>query len=244
MKEYSLWHLFALNYANQAHYCGSRFNEEQAKRFYDELKYEIIDSEFWKDIYYCLAEENYGQYLPHKFEIETLKTEQRTALHEAGHAVAAIQLGLDLQDIGSVTVVPKAQMNGSFSINEMQSNIFEVHRDIVINCSGYGALRALGFPEDYACTGCDDDFDKSEILIANWKLTSLNYWKNLATKFLSIPKNASALQVVADSLIKYKILGPEYTQILIRAELGLYTHDFLEDFKVHCQQMGQSYWLL
>ncbi|MCX7209744.1 MAG: hypothetical protein NTZ99_05070, partial [Burkholderiales bacterium] len=126
---------------------------------------------------------------------------------------------------------------------EMHSTIVEVQRDIVINCSGYGALHALGYSQDFACTGCEDDFDKSVILIENWKLPALNHWKNLATDFLSYAENSRAVRSVADSLIKHKELGPEYTQILVRIAIGLDTKDFLEEWKLRHQLLDQSYWL-
>lgn len=244
MNKNSLWHIFLLGHTGQSQYCGSRCDEERAILYCDELKNELSDSSQWKGIYYSLAKEKTIRLPPSKFDLDKIKNEQRIALHEAGHAVAAIQLGVDGQDFGVITIVPKGQQNGSFSMNEMHSNIVDVQRDVVINCSGYGALHALGHPEDFACTGCEDDFDKSKILIDNWNLPSLNHWKNLATDFLSNAENSRAVRTVADSLIKHKELGPEYTQILVRIAIGLDTKDFLEKWKERHDLLDQSYWLI
>ncbi len=146
MSEKSLWHIFILGHTGQSQYCGSRWDEEQAILFCDELKSNLSDLTQWKEIYYSLAKEKSINRLCSEFNVDKIKNEQRTALHEAGHAVAAIQLGVDGQDFGGITISPKGQQNGSFSMNEMHSTIVEVQRDIVINCSGYGALCALGYP--------------------------------------------------------------------------------------------------
>jgi hypothetical protein len=165
---------------------------------------------------------------------------ERTALHEAGHVVAAIQLGVDGQDYGRVTIVPKDQTNGSFSMCEISESISEIKRDIVINCAGYGALRALGYPEDFACRGCGDDFVKSANLIDQYSLLPLSHWKDQATQLLSLPDNVLAVRAIADNLLKYKILGPVYATVVFEFAIGMISSVEFDQFKVNC---GDSYWL-
>ncbi len=50
--------------------------------------------------------------------VAELTGEQRTAVYEAGYAVAAIQSGVDGQDYDSVTIVTKDFVGCSFSIRE------------------------------------------------------------------------------------------------------------------------------
>lgn len=168
---------------------------------------------------------------------------QRIALHEAGHAVAAIKLGIDGQDLGVVTIVPKDHMNGSFSMREMSCTYLEIRHDIIINCAGYGALRASGYPESIACIGCGDDFGKAEKLIKGWSLSPLDHWKDQATQLLSIPENALAVSRVSAELLKHKTLGPEYINVLVMAATGLLSKIEVEQFKVNCQAVGVAYWL-
>jgi hypothetical protein len=168
---------------------------------------------------------------------------ERTALHEAGHAVAAIQLGVDGQDYGFVTVIPQGNINGSFSISEISDSISDIHRDIIINCAGYGALRALGYSESFASIGCGDDFAKSKILIKKYSLLPLNHWKDQAISLLSLPKNTRAVKAVADNLLQHKTLGPIYTQITVKAATGLLSSIEFQQYKDNCQAAGLSYWL-
>jgi hypothetical protein len=172
-----------------------------------------------------------------------LTQEQRTALHEAGHAVSAIQLGIDGQDFGVVTIVPEGLKNGSFSMREMCCTDLEIQRDIVVNCAGYGALRALGYPESIACIGCGDDFGKAEKLIEGWLLSPLDHWKDQATQLLSIPENALAVSRVSAELLKHKTLGPEYITILVMASTGIVSQLELDQFKMIRDAAGLSYWL-
>ena len=168
---------------------------------------------------------------------------ERTALHEAGHAVAAIQLGVDLQDYGFVTIIPQGNMNGSFNIREISDSISDIHRDIIINCAGYGALRALGYSKSFASIGCGDDFAKSKILIKKYSLLPLNHWKEQAISLLSLPKNTRAVKAVANNLLQHKTLGPIYTQIVVEAATGPLSSIEFQQYKDNCQAAGMSYWL-
>jgi hypothetical protein len=242
MREYSLWHIFVLDHYGQEKYRGSRCDNEQAKDFCQDLRSGLIDRQDWRDAYYRhLTEVDIP--LVHSLNEALLTDEQRTAIHEAGHAVAAIQLGINGQDYGSVTITPKDNMSGNFSMREMRSTPSELQSDLIINCSGYGALRVTGHNKNLSCTGCGDDFSKAEKLIAEFSLPSLHHWKCLATNLLSLPENTRAVKAVAECLLQHKKLGPIYTEITVMAAMGLMSVAEVEQFKENYSECGHQYWL-
>ena len=236
-----MWHIFVVSDDGSKLYRGSRCSESEANAFCIELMTGLIDTQDWKDASYRLGTSlpslaNPGSY------IGELTDEQRTALHEAGHAVTAIQLGTDLSDYGQTTIVPKEYMSGSFRMRESCDTLSEVERDLIINCAGYGALRSLGYPEEFSSTGCGDDFGKAQDLIDNWELQSLDHWKMEATQLLSLPANATAVQSVAEALLKHKTLGPDYTTILVLTSSGIMSQLDCEQFEANCGSAGIPYW--
>jgi len=242
MREYTLWHIFVLDHNGLQKYRGSRCDKEQAEAFCQDLRSGLLDQQDWRDAFCRSSAVIHPPIGPSRDEA-LLTDEQRTAIHEAGHAVAAIQLGIDGQDYGWVTIIPKEHMNGSFSMREMGTTPSEVQNDLVINCSGYGALRAAGYNKNFACTGCSDDFNKAEKLISDFSLPSLDHWKCLATNLLSLPENARAVKAVADCLMQHKELGPGYTEITVMGAMGLMSAVEVDQFKENCSACGYQYWL-
>jgi hypothetical protein len=236
-----MWHVFVVGHDDREAYRGSRCSEAEAEAFCIELMTGLIESQDWKDASY---KEDTG--------LMSLSTsgscmvdftdEQRKAFHEAGHAVAAIQLGVDFSDYGQTTIVPKDYMNGSFSMRESCGTLSEVERDLIINCAGYGALRSIGFPEEFASLGCGDDFTKAQELIDNRALQSLDHWKMEAIQLLSLPPNPTALKSVAEELLKYKTIGPEYTTILVLTSAGIMSQLDCQQFKTNYGSVGLPYW--
>ena len=243
MPEYALWHVFVVDNDGREKYRGSRCDEQQADVFCLELKSGVVDEQDWRNAYWKHSMEVHLPVYSSQRSSADLANEQRTAMHEAGHAVAAIQLGVDGQDYGSITIIPEGRMSGSFSMRKMCTTQSEAQRDLIISCAGYGALRAAGYTEKFACTGCGDDFNSAEALIENWSLPSLDHWKKLATHLLSLPENARAVKAVADSLIQHKTLGPAYTEIKLMAAIGIQSPSGTEHFKKNCNAQGLAYWL-
>jgi hypothetical protein len=236
-----LWHIFVVSHDGSEVYRGSRCSESEANAFCIELMTGLIDTQDWKNASHrqdagLSSLSTSGSYMGE------LTDEQRIAFHEAGHAVAAIQLGVDLSDYGQTTIVPKEYANGSFSMGESYETLSEVERDLIINCAGYGSLRSLGYPEEFSSVGCGDDFSKAQDLIESWALQSLDHWKIEATHLLSLPPNAMAVKSVAEELLKHKTIGPEYTTILVLTSTGNMSQLDCEQFKANYGAAGLSYW--
>jgi hypothetical protein len=243
MIEYTLWHIFVINNHGREMYRGSRCSDGDADEFCAELRNGAIDSQHWQNAHSIRATKFQPGNLPVPTSVDMPTDREHTALHEAGHAVAAVQLGLDGQDYGSVTIIPSETMNGSFSMSALGSTVCEAQRDIVISCAGYGALRALGYPEHFASTGCGEDFSVAETLIRRWSLPPIDYWKDLTTQLFVLHENAQAVKDVAKNLIKYKTNGPEFIHITVGVAIGLLSQLEVEKFKLNCQAFDRSYWL-
>lgn len=94
MPKYALWHVFVEDNDGQEKYRGSRCDEQQADVFCLELKSGVIDEQDWRNAYWKRSIEVHLPVYSSKRISADLANEQRTAIHEAGHAVAAIQLGV------------------------------------------------------------------------------------------------------------------------------------------------------
>jgi hypothetical protein len=237
-----MWHVFVVSHDGSEAYRGSRCDQADAEAFCVDLKGGTIDLHGWKDAFSRQDTDIFLYLKNSESNLVELTDEQRTAFHEAGHAVAAIQMGVDLSDYGQITIVPKEYMSGSFIMRESCDTLFEVERDLIINCAGYGALRSAGYPEEFASIGCGDDFSKARALIRDWALPSLDQWKSQATQLLSLPPNAMAVKSVAEELLKHKTLGPEYATILLLTSTGITSQLDCEQFKVNCGSAGIPYW--
>ena len=236
-----MWHIFVVSHDGSEAYRGSRCSEAEAEAFCIDLMEGLIDIPNWKDASYRLGTGVPSLANPGPYSGD-LADGQRIAFHEAGHAVAAIQLGVDLSDYGQTTIVPKGYTNGSFRMRESYDTSSEAERDLIINCAGYGALRSLGHPEELASTGCGDNFSKARALIRGWALQSLDHWKMEATQLLSLPPNTKAVKRVAEELLKHKTLGPEYSTVLVLTSTGIMSQLDCEGFKAKYGAVGLSYW--
>lgn len=85
--------------------------------------------------------------------------EQKTAIHEAGHAVAHVRLGI-LQDI--LTIVPDGYFAGAVSSEGIETveDADMAEKMVLAYCASFSALIAYGYPTELALVGCNDDFEK------------------------------------------------------------------------------------
>jgi hypothetical protein len=74
----------------------------------------------------------------------------------------------------------------------------------VAYCAGYAAEVTSGYDKVTAARGAEDDFAEAERLIETWELPELEHWKRRAVELLSEPKNAAAVQLVADWLVTHR----------------------------------------
>jgi hypothetical protein len=218
--EAPLWHIFIVDGGSQRRYRASRCEEGITEKFCADLMSGQDALAHWSNAYPQNASKSVASPASGKADSFTPPCEWRTAIHEAGHAVAAIQLGTDGQDFGDVSIVSNGTLSGFFQMSPCGGDTEEVSRHLIVSCSGYGALRALGFDEEFACVGCGDDFEQSNTLIGRHSLAPLEYWKALAVNLFSWNENREAVRLVARELVKAKRLNGEHAQILVEYAVG------------------------
>ncbi len=129
------------------------------------------------------------------------KANKSIAQGDSVEQIATIQLAG--WDFGSATIAPNEYVNGSFSICKISASLSEAHRDLIINCAGYGALPPAGCTEYIPSNGCDDDFSKAQELIYNQLLPTLYQRMNQAEHLLSFSRSTTAVICVAHELIEH-----------------------------------------
>ena len=124
-----------------------------------------------------------------------------TAIHEAGHAVSCVRLGIDHD---KASIVPEGDWLGhvqSAGVNHVWMEEEAVDQ-VLSYCAGYAALVAAGFDETVATQGADGDFDAARHLIEHWGLAGdLDEWKAKAVAMMQEPRNRAAVKRVADELV-------------------------------------------
>lgn len=136
----------------------------------------------------------------------------KTAIHEAGHALAHIRLGI-LQD--KITIVPNGETLGSVSAEDQACNKEQASDQIIALCAGYGALRVMGHDDEISRLGAGDDFEKADYLIGFWELGNLEEWLQRSVDFLAESKNREAIEMIATELQEHQTLGAGYTDVLV-----------------------------
>jgi len=177
------------------------------------------------------------------FPLSALSIEN-TAIHEAGHVVCAIQLGKSIADIGSASIVPNETMLGSFTSSSSFDSGEGLFAEIIELCGGYAALRVLGFEEEVALSGAEDDFDKASLLIEQYSLDGLELWKRLSISLLAIEANKSAVYLVSEYLHRHKTIGPEFLELLVEVGVGRQQRIEIDDFIAACGLFKKEYWLV
>jgi len=165
---------------------------------------------------------------------------QKTACHEAGHAVAFVRL-FDGREQGRVTIEPRGDAAGchlaevlSFppTEDETPEQRATIENEAIYACAGYAALVATGYSKEEAGRGCDSDFEDAE---AGSK-KSLEIVKKEAVLLMSRPENMKAVARIAKELIQEKTLDADQVEILIEIEDGHTTED---EYKWYLTQSGQ-----
>lgn len=138
--------------------------------------------------------------------------ERLTAIHEAGHALAHIRLGI-LQS--KATIVPGDQSAGSVLAEDSAFTEEAAADQIIALCAGYGALQIFGHDDEDSRAGAGSDFEKAEELIDFFDLGNLEEWLQKTVEFVAAPKNKKAIEMLADGLMKHQTLGASYMDILV-----------------------------
>ena len=142
---------------------------------------------------------------------------KQTAIHEAGHAVAHVRLGLDHDGADIVPSEDTGALGGA--AGEGVSQVWSRQRaepGVLAFCAGYAALVAAGYAEGTAHLGTDDDFEQATNLIGYWDLDgTLADWKAKAVVLMSKPENVGAVRKVAEHLHLHTKLDGEYVAGLV-----------------------------
>jgi len=140
------------------------------------------------------------------------------AYHEAGHAVSAYRLLPDIEH-GELSILPN-EKEGTLGhlIHEkyLWSDDDEIWRNMVtIYLSGYAASFAAESNGEAALLGCGSDFDKAENIIVAHNGGSLRPYLDNAIVFMRKQENKTAVEVVAEELLRRRILLKGETKMLI-----------------------------
>ena len=155
--------------------------------------------------------------------------QNKTAIHEAGHAVAFYRLFGDAARYGhTLTIEPHEDLLGSHRAEELvfhgvgeltaeQRLTFE--NEAIYSCAGYAAVLAAGYSDEAALAGCGSDFDKAERACD----VPLDISKEKAVELMTLPENTAAVARVAAELLSQSTLEWDEVAILIEVADGTAT---------------------
>jgi ATP-dependent Zn protease len=130
--------------------------------------------------------------------IDAMDEREKTAIHEAGHAVMCLRLGVVL---GAISIIPNENGRLGFVTHEDDSEFTaDGAKNKALTClAGYAALVAIDAPN--AASGCDDDFDDAQEALERWQLGSVDGWKGRTIEMMRRPENVKAVGLVASKLL-------------------------------------------
>jgi hypothetical protein len=157
---------------------------------------------------------------------------QKTAIHEAGHTVAHIRLGIGY---GHTSILPDHEQGfwgraSGEGVRHVESER-EAGDMVLAFCAGYGALRAAGYPDDVATDGAGGDFAKAHELMSFWLLPGgLDDWKARAVELMRKPENVAAVAFVVPYLQRHGRIEPEDFDVLVEVADGNITQGELQRY--------------
>lgn len=146
-----------------------------------------------------------------------------TAIHEAGHVVAAMRLGIEQREV----TILQDEWSAGAATGEGLTHVWsreQAESMAQMYCAGYAALVVAGYDEARATLGCGSDFEQVELLKSEWNLAAgIEEWKTAAVALMGKAENKRAVQVVADHLIAHKTLDADYLFVVLQLADGEYT---------------------
>lgn len=156
------------------------------------------------------------------------------AVHEAGHAVAHFRLHDGNRDHGYLSIQPSGDIAGLASQEtEWIFNPESMQKEVTILCCGYAACVAAGLDPTQAKEGCDNDFEKVDAILGNFKLDPFSIQLAAATTLMSKSENLRAVQRLADELVRHQILRSEEVDVLIEVADGAMSEEDLAQFRIN-----------
>jgi len=149
----------------------------------------------------------------------------RVAVHEAGHALAVMRLGLIPLE-GDISIFDeeegphgRAQLEQvEFGRGSTDKDIsLHAEKEIIADLAGYAALMLLGEPEREACIGFSHDYRQAKGKIG---YVNINHHTKQTLELLSEGTNPIALQLLATELLKYKTIGYGYAEQVVSVTDG------------------------
>jgi len=144
-----------------------------------------------------------------------------TALHEAGHAVAHMRLGIR-QDAVSIQPNDEKKTLGYCSAEGLE-HVWDregAEPQALALYAGYAALLAAGYPQEVAEHGAWGDFEQAEQLIEYWGIGTPEEWRAKSVEFMARPENVAAVRRLADGLMQYKTIDGQLIDLFIAVADG------------------------
>lgn len=141
----------------------------------------------------------------------------KTAIHEAGHAVACYRL-MPGRYTGDLTIVANEEEGYAGAHETLESwddNSEAAKQEVLHVCAGYAACVAAGFDDVTARLGCSHDFERAEEIITRWNLLPLDDHLRQAIDLMRQTLNLRAVKRLADELTVWKTLDGDEITVLI-----------------------------
>lgn len=137
---------------------------------------------------------------------------RHVAIHEAGHTVARIRLGLGIH---KTTIEPDEVSHGAAFGEEAWGGQAASEKQVMVACAGYAACISAGFDETTATYGCEQDFAEAAELIEYWQSAPLSVWQHRTVDLMRKPENVHAVKLLSDVLMQHGAIGSEHSQVLV-----------------------------
>lgn len=145
-----------------------------------------------------------------------------TALHESGHAVAHIRLGIAQMD---VSIVPRNGMFGSVTAEGLDHvwSKQQAEDQVIAYLAGWAAVLVSTRSAKDARAGTGDDFENARTLIKRWRLGPLSAHRDLALKLMRKPQNQRAVKRLAVELLDRRSIDADHAAVIVELADGLAT---------------------
>lgn len=150
--------------------------------------------------------------------------DRHTAIHEAGHAVAHCRLNIqqayvsidseEFYDDDGILLGVTRGMAMAEGVEHVYDQV-QAGDQVLAYYAGYAALLAVGFSEEEASLGADDDFALAEYLIDFWQIGNHSEWKQKAALLMRDEANIAAVARVSEELLLERRLVMDQVEALI-----------------------------